>query len=211
MVARAAWARTPGTLPPVPGPRRRPGRPVPIPTDPPPDSGLDVAGLEALATDAVRRAWLMTAGEGRSHLDLKPDEDLARRADAALGTPAWTRVLAGSGLPGRELLRRAMAWRYAEADGVRTLDEAPWNPDRRVMAEARQRLVDARVAGGQVRVAGNAISWRDRRVRLGHDGRWWPLAKRSGRWEPAGAPIDDIDDLIDALQDAVDGSPPQDR
>jgi len=74
--------------------------------------------------------------------------------------------------------------------------EAPWNPDWRQLVEARERLVEAGVPSSQLRVKANAPVWGDTRVRLGHDGRWWRFAERSGRWELSAAPTDDVDDLV---------------
>ena len=196
MTARDAWRRVPGDLPAVPPPPRRAARPAPWPVDPPLGSGLDAAGLAALAADAVVRAWAMAVGEGRSGLDLDEAADLARRADAAMGTPHWQDLVIRSGLDGRELARRAMAFRAGGAAGVKAASEAPWTPGARVMAEARERLVDAGIAPTRLHVDRNAIVWGDERVRLGHDGRWWPFTKQSGRWELAGPPVDEVDDLL---------------
>jgi uncharacterized Zn finger protein len=195
MTARAAWQRTPGPLPAVRPPTRRPVPPAPWPVDPPPDAELDGTGLMSLATDSVERAWRMTTGEGGSGLDLDELADLARRAESALGTPQWEILVGRSGVPSRELVRRAVAWRFGRAAGVKAAAEAPWKPDARLMAEARQRLVTAGVASSQLRVDRNALIWGDTRVRLGHDGRWWRFAKRGGRWEMSAAPADDVDDL----------------
>jgi hypothetical protein len=202
ITARDAWRRVPGDLPAVPPPPRRAARPAPWPVDPPPGSGLDAAGLVALAADAVVRAWAMAVGEGRSGLDLEEAADLARRADAALGTPYWQDLVSRSGIDGRELARRAMAYRAGGVAGVKAASEAPWTPGARVMAEARERLMDAGVARSRVRIDHNAVVWGDTRVRLGHDGRWWRFAKLGGRWELTGPPADEIDDLVGDVRGA---------
>lgn len=202
MTARAAWQRTPGPLPAVPPPTRRPVPPAPWPVDPRPDSQLDGTGLMALASDSVERAWQMTTGEGGSGLALDEATDLARRAESVLGTPHWEALAARSGVPGRELVRLAVAWRFGRAAGVKAAAEAPWKPDPRAMAEARQRLVTSGVPSSQLRVDRNALIWGDTRVRLGHDGRWWRFTKRGGRWELSSRPADDADDL--ALEEPPD-------
>jgi len=197
MTARVAWKRTPGPLPVVPPPSRRSVRPAPWPMDPPVGSGLDGAGLMALTSDVVQRAWQMTTGDGGSGLDLDEAADLARRAEAALGTPQWQVLVTRFGVSGRELVRQAVAWRFGGRDGVKAIAEAPWSPHRRVMVEARERLVAAGVPPSRLRVNRNALVWGNTRVRLGHDGRWWRFIKRSGRWELSAAPADDVDDLVD--------------
>jgi len=198
IVAREAWKRTPGALPTVPPPARRASRPAPWPTDPPSASGLDGAGILELATDAVERARGMTTSDGRSGLDMEKEADLARRADAALGTPRWSSLVARSGIAGRDLVRRAVAWRFGGAAGVKAIDEAPWSPGPRVMVEARERLVEAGVPPTGLRVNRNALTWGETKVRLGHGGRWWRFTKRGGRWELSAPPADNVDDLVEA-------------
>lgn len=207
VVAREAWQRTPGPLPAVPPPSRLSPRPAPWPVDPPLGSGIEGAGLMELAADAVERAWRMTVGYDRSGLELDEDADLARRAEATLGTPRWEGLVTRSGVAGRELVRLAMAWRFGGVDGVKAIAETPWSPDRKTMVEARERLVAAGVRPSRLRVNRNAIIWDVTRVRLGHDGRWWRFAKRGGRWELSGPPADDVDDVvIDSVADVVAGT-----
>jgi len=204
MTARGAWKRMPGPLPAVPPPARRAARPAPWPVDTPPGSGLDGAGLMMVTSDAVERAWQMITGDGGSGLDLDEAADLARRAEAALGTTQWQGLVTRCGVNGRELVRQAVAWRFGGADGVKAIAEAPWSPDRGVMAEAQERLVAAGVPPSRLRINRNSLVWDDTRARLSHDGRWWRFAKRSGRWELSGAPADDVDDLVDDVDDLVD-------
>ncbi len=197
MSAREAWKRTPGPLPAVPPPARRSVRPAPWPVDPPPGSGIDGAGLMTLALDAVERSWLMIANDGGSGLDLNEVADRARRAEAALGTPQWQALVTRFGVSSRELVREALGWRFGGMDGVKAITETPWSPNPRLMAEAAERLIAAGVPPSRLKVDRNALVWDDTRIRLGHDGRWWRFAKRSGRWELSAAPADDVDDFVD--------------
>jgi hypothetical protein len=197
MTARKAWKRTPGPLPAVPPSARRSARPAPWPVDPPPGSGIDGTELTTLASDAVERAWLMITNDGGSGLNLNEAADRARRAEAALGTSRWQALLTRFGVSSRELVREALGWRFGGADGVKAIAETPWSPNPRLMAEARERLVAAGVPPSRLKVDRNALVWGDTRIRLGHDGRWWRFAKRSGRWELSAAPADDVDDLAD--------------
>lgn len=205
MSAKKAWRRTVGALPSVPARPRKEARPAPWPTDPPSGSGLDEWGLMELASDAVARARRMTTREDDSGLALDARTDLARRAEAAFGTPLWEALVSRSGVRSRELESRAMAWRFGGAAGLDAIFEAPWNPDRRSMAAARERLVAAGISTSRLRVNRNAIIWGDTRVRLGHDGRWWRFAKRGGRWNLSGPPANDVDDLVDH----IDEEPPE--
>jgi hypothetical protein len=150
-----------------------------------------------LALDAVERSWLMIANDGGSGLDLNEVADRARRAEAALGTPQWQALVTRFGVSSRELVREALGWRFGGMDGVKAITETAWSPNPRLMAEAAERLVAAGVPPSRLKVDRNALVWGDTRIRLGHDGRWWRFAKRSGRWELSAAPADDVDDFVD--------------
>ena len=95
----AAWSSTaPGVhpaLPPLPRPPDVPGRPAPLPVDPPLDT-VAAADLSALAADAAARAWALLSG-GDAGLGLSKAEDLARRAAAALGPRTGGVASASSG------------------------------------------------------------------------------------------------------------------
>lgn len=202
MPAKEAWRRTVGALPSVPAAPRKPSRLAPWPTDPPSGSGIDGWGLMELAADAVTRARKMTTGESDSGLALDARADLARRAEAAIGTPLWDALVARSGVRSRELESLAIAWRLGGVAGLNAISEVPWSPDRRTMAEARGRLVAAGVATSRLRVDRNALIWGDARVRLGHDGRWWRFIKQRGRWHLSDPPADDVDDLVGHMDEA---------
>ena len=194
MPAREAWVRKLRPLPDVPAPPRRQARPAPWPSDPPPDSGIDCDGLSLLASDAVARAFDMTRGEGDSGLALDAETDLARRAAFAADRPALSER---TGVSVQRLAHLGVAWAVGGVDGVGVIHQQPWTPDPRVMAVARQRLAEVGVT--TTRVSHNAISFHDSQIRLAHDGRWWPFVKHSGRWQLAGAPARDPQDLVDAL------------
>ena len=99
--ARTAFAApTPSApIPAVPLPPGRPGLPAALPVDPPPwRSGLRDDLLE-LAADAASRAWEMATGlSADAGLNLDADDDLARRAARALGTPTFAVLAARSGM-----------------------------------------------------------------------------------------------------------------
>ncbi len=198
MPAREAWCRALGALPEPPTPRPAPGRPAPWPVDPPVDAPFTAAGLRELAADAAGRAWSLSRGEAGSRLDLDETADLARRASSALGTPEWDGLAARSGVAGRELASRAIAWRHAGNDGLRMLDESRWRPPTATMAAARDALVAAGVAGREVRVEANRLTADGgAQLRLGREGRWYRFEKSAGRWQLAAPPADDPEDLLD--------------
>jgi uncharacterized Zn finger protein len=180
--AAAAFARVPAPLPDLPLPPHRPGKPSPL-VGAPPEGTVSPADLQALAADAAQRAWELVTGAGDGGLTLSAEEDLARRAASLLGTTALDRLAKKAGLPPRQLSRRAAAWlrggRYALA-----IMEQTWAPDEADVYEGVAAL------GGNAHVYRNQVSDASdsKQLRLGQDGLWYPLHRRSGTWELAGPP-----------------------
>jgi hypothetical protein len=195
--ARAAFAAglTRRSIPPPPMPPKRPGHPAALPIDPPPDGSEAREDLRALAADAVRRAWELAVGASRdAGLVLGSDADLARRAERALGTPGFSPLARHCGIPGRELTRWALAWRYGGEPGLEVL-RGQWNPATE-LAGVTELIKAARVAlsqaaGSGARVAGNQVTAGRLQLRIGRDLLWYPYAHANGDWEPAGPPQPD--------------------
>lgn len=190
-LAYAVAARPP--LPDVPLPPAAPGRPAPLVADPPPGAGVDPATLAALAADAAGRAHALALGEGDGGLGLDRDVDLARRAERLLGTPGFAGLARAAGLPGPQLLRRALAWRYGGAAGLATLTRS-WRPDPEDLAEGRAAL------GPQARYWHNRVTSGAHQLRLGTDQRWHPYQRGAGDWDPAGPASADPVEAVDALR-----------
>jgi hypothetical protein len=191
--ARAALAGPPplGPVPIPPMPPRRPGHPAALPVDPPSwRAGLREDLLE-LATDASWRAWELTVGfDTEAGLSLDADADLARRADRALGTPAFATLAGRCGIDGRELARRGLAWRHGGLPGLDVLRDG-WDPGDvagapDLLKAARAALRDLTTASA--RVTGNHVTAGHLQLRLGRDLLWYPYARSDGEWEPAGPP-----------------------
>ncbi len=207
--ARETWSRVPGPLPLAPLPPRHAGRPTILAADPPPASGIDPRVLQVLAADVAARALALAQGGASSGLELTASEDLARRAANALDPNAGTagglsiaELAARAGVPARELLRRALAWRDGGRGGLAALDEA-WNPDPGQAAAGRALL------GPGAAVRSNRVTLGERQLRLGRDGSWYPFRKDgTGAWLPDGPPLptlpaeDEVGDLVE-----TDGQP----
>lgn len=108
--AADAWARwralaVSPALPPRLARPESPGAPAPWPVDPPPESGLDGAGLHGLAADAAQRAWAVLADGRSALLHLRPVADVARRAALILDTPPEPAI--GRARPGDVAAERA--------------------------------------------------------------------------------------------------------
>jgi len=197
--AQQAWARwatvSAGGAPPMPAiplPPPRHGRPTVLAVDPPAGSGITSTSLQRLAADAARRAWELAHGERSSGLELSITADLARRAAAMLapagGQGEMLELASSAGVPARDLLKQALAWRDGGSEGLFVLLE-DWDAPRDSMVSGRARL------GGQATVRRNRATSGERQLRLGRDGRWYPF-RRSGRgagagaWTPDGVPIE---------------------
>ncbi|HVB27426.1 MAG TPA: SWIM zinc finger family protein [Mycobacteriales bacterium] len=174
--------------PPLPPPR--PARPAPFPGDFP--TGVDGAGLLALAADAAARAHALLLREQSSTAELVSggaDEDLARRAVVLIGRPAFTLLARRAGLPARELTRWAVAWREGGPAGFDVL-RREWDPDPDSVAEGRTAM------GPDAAVRRNRISGHGLQLRLGRDGLWYRFSKVGRSWELDGAPAADPRSLL---------------
>jgi uncharacterized Zn finger protein len=188
--ARQAWTRRPSAPPAVPIPPRRAGRPAVLAADPPPDVGVDPEALRALASDAAARALALLHGAGSTGLELTVHQDLARRAAALLAGAESTSDPSGlaelarrAGVPGRDLLRWALAYRDGGSEGLALLDEA-WDPGPDLLDAGRALL------GPIATTRRNRVTLGERQLRLGRDRSWYPFRKdRAGRWNPDGPPI----------------------
>ena len=182
-------------IPAVPMPPPRPGSPAALPVDPPPwRPGLREDLIE-LAADAAGRAWELASGlSDDAGLTLDPDADLARRAARTLGTPAFTVLAARSGVPPRDLVRQALAWRQGDVAGLRLLrgrwDPAAEDPDTAGLLEAAQAALRAKT-GTPEAVQGNWVTSGRLQLRLGRDLRWYPYSRSDQEWEPSGRPETD--------------------
>jgi len=196
--ARAAFgAPTPSAeIPAPPLPPARPGQPAALPVDPPAaraDLGSD---LFELAADAAARAWEMAVGlSADPGLGLSVDADLARRAGRALGTPAFVKLAARSGVSARELARQALAWRHGGLAGLELLhsewDPATEEPEAPELLRAARSAMRDKNGGAETVVEGNRITTGRLQLRLGRDLRWFPYARSDGEWEPSGPPDSD--------------------
>jgi len=172
-----------------------PGAPAALPVEPPPSAGSLRDDLLELAADAATRAWEMAVGLSTdAGLTLDPDTDLARRASRALGTPAFTMLAARSGVGGRELARKALAWRHGGMTGLELLstewDPATEEPDSAELLKAARAALHAKT-GAADSIQGNRVSAGRLQLRLGRDLRWYPYARSDGDWEPSGTPEPD--------------------
>jgi len=163
--------------------------------EPPPSAGSLRDDLLELAADAATRAWEMAVGLSTdAGLTLDPDTDLARRASRALGTPAFTMLAARSGVGGRELARKALAWRHGGMTGLELLstewDPATEEPDSAELLKAARAALHAKT-GAADSIQGNRVSAGRLQLRLGRDLRWYPYARSDGDWEPSGTPEPD--------------------
>jgi uncharacterized Zn finger protein len=196
--ARAAFgAPMPSAeIPAPPLPPARPGQPAALPVDPPASRADLGSDLFELAADAAARAWEMAVGlSADPGLGLSVDADLARRAGRALGTPAFVKLAARSGVSARELARQALAWRDGGLAGLELLhsewDPATEEPEAPELLRAARSAMRDKNGGAETVVEGNRITTGRLQLRLGRDLRWFPYARSDGEWEPSGPPDSD--------------------
>jgi len=156
--------------------------------------------LQQLAADAAQRAWELAHGESSTGLELPKAADLARRSAAMLtpttGQREIVELASSAGVPVRDLLNQALAWREGGSEGLFVLLEG-WDAPRDSMTVGRALL------GAQATIRRNRATLGERQLRLGRDGRWYPF-RRSGRgasaavWTPDGAPIETTSDDVGA-------------
>ncbi|NNF54041.1 MAG: hypothetical protein HKN03_06300 [Acidimicrobiales bacterium] len=149
-----------------------PGRPNPLRSSAPADSGLNTAGLEQLAADAARRAWAMLLGESSSALELSPQADLIRRAalrhERHLDPTPILELFDGTA---EELEAGAIAWSIAGGPGT-TVATVKWTATAEQLAPARSALLEA-VPEAKLRKSGNAVHAGSIQLRLDQSGEWW--------------------------------------
>ncbi|MFI5706198.1 SWIM zinc finger family protein [Kribbella sp. NPDC051620] len=191
IVAKTAFARTPGPIPIPVRPLNQPGAPTAVQVlEPPRQSGVDGKDLVALATDAARRAWELAAGDGDGGLSLTRDQDLARRASGLLGTPALADLAHRAGLTARQLTSWAVAWREGGAGGLAVATAPPTtdDPDPAAMAEGLTVLDGV--------VEGNWITAERAQLRLAPDGLWYLFTKQFNDWMLSAPPSPDPAELL---------------
>jgi hypothetical protein len=157
--------------------------------DPPRSSGVDVRDLLALATDAAHRAWELASGDGDGGLGLTFQQDLARRASLALGTPDLADLAHRAGVAARQLTSWAVAWREAGPGGLAATIDEPTDVDPQSLAEAVNALPNATIEANRV-TAGKT------QLRLGSDTLWYRFDQHFNDWTLTRPPSPDPQDLL---------------
>ncbi|MFI5698327.1 SWIM zinc finger family protein [Kribbella sp. NPDC051586] len=177
-------------VPVPPRPLSAPGVPAAVRVlDPPRSSGVDVRDLIALATDAARRAWELASGDGDGGLDLTFEQDLARRAANALGTPELADLAHRAGISARQLTTWAVAWREAGPGGLAVTIDEPQDVSPEAVAEALEALPQATTEANRV-TAGKL------QLRLGPDNLWYRFDQHFSDWTLNRPPAADPHDLL---------------
>ncbi|MFF7183429.1 SWIM zinc finger family protein [Streptomyces sp. NPDC008121] len=196
--AREAFAARAG-LPPLPGPPplpERTGHPPVFATARPAAPGIDPEALQTLAADAAERARrqlaaLLVNGTPLAPADLTEWQDAVRLAAEHPHLEVFARIAQNTGRPPSELAQAVRAWRYGGAAALAVLEDT-WTPDPSVLARARASLTDDWADGRPPQLRAWRNRWtvvgRDRQLRYGRDGRWYPYAKEDSAWWPIGPP-----------------------
>ena len=178
-----------------------PGRYSPWDANIPAQHKVSTERVDALALDAVERAWSMIVDAQPSGLDSSATADLARRATLAGSVLATAELADYAGVTPQRLAAWALAWDMAGDAGVAVIaDSDSWSTDQQLLAEGRQRLVE--MGHSQRSIALNYHSLRMSEgllLVIGPDQRWYRLAgsglRQDMRLEQP--PAEDIRDLIE--------------
>jgi uncharacterized Zn finger protein len=190
LTPRAAYARRPGAIPALPPPPRVAGPPATLDLDPPPSTGWTAAALSGLAADAASLARdLLTAGAKAAELTF--EEDLARRASGRSGSE-FMALATAAGVPVRDLVHWAEAWREAGRDGLAVVRET-WQPGPGPLAEAQAVVAEAGLPGTP-KVWRNRLTQGELQLRYGRDARWYRFIRVGTEWRldgpPSASPVD---------------------
>ncbi|MFE9139527.1 SWIM zinc finger family protein [Streptomyces sp. NPDC007355] len=207
--AREAFAAR-ADLPPLPGPPplpERAGRPPVFEASRPAEPGIDPQALETLAADAAKRARHQLAAAladntPQTPADLTEWQDAVRIAAEHPQIEVFARIAQSTDRPLSELAQAVRAWRHGGIAALAVLQDS-WTPDPSVLARARASLTDDWANGRppQLRAWRNrfTVVGRDRQLRYGRDGRWYPYGKEDSAWWPIGPPDPDPATALAAL------------
>ncbi|MET9603444.1 SWF or SNF family helicase [Streptomyces sp. NPDC006512] len=199
-------------LPPLPPPPElpdAPGQPPTLDTEAQPE-GLDVDAVEFLAQAAASEAHRLLAealaaggAEYARRAPLTATEDAVRLTAGARHFRLRFRLAAASGRDGPAMALAVRAWGFGGAPALAVLED-DWSPDREALARARSALAAAWPDEDapelrRVRARWTAPGARQQ-LRLGRDGRWWPLRREAGRWTLAGPGAPDPASALASLE-----------
>lgn len=204
----AAARRGLPALPPLPVLPDGPGQPPSLDTDAEPE-GLDVDAVEFLAQAAASEAYrLLARALAPGHAERAPEPPLTAAEDAVRLTAeagdfrVRFRLSVAAGRDRAAMDRAVRAWGFGGAPAVAALEE-DWTPDRAALARARSALAAAWPDEDAPQLRRVRARWTTpdatRQLRLGRDGRWWPLRRDSGRWSLAGPSSPDPASALTAL------------
>ncbi|MFI5586923.1 SWIM zinc finger family protein [Amycolatopsis sp. NPDC051758] len=187
---KTAYTRRLGAIPELPSPPRVAGSPAVLDLDPPASTGWTAAALSSLAADAAALARdLLVSGVAAAELTF--EEDLARRAAGRSGADIAALATA-AGVPPRDLVRWAEAWREAGRGGLAALRDT-WQPGPGPLAEAQAVLADAGFSGAP-RAWRNRLTQGELQLRYGRDARWYRFVRSGTEWRldgpPSASPVD---------------------
>jgi hypothetical protein len=161
--------------------------------------GIDPDAVNALADDAIARAWSMVVDGAESSLTRDATTDLARRA-ARIGEPSELVAFAVAvGRPAAELRGWAAAYRIGGAAGVRVVaDPRTWATDSATLDAGKETLVEIGHPRSSISVNYDSLYLApDTWLVVGEDGRWYRLkGDRNSTMQLIDPPQADVADLV---------------
>ncbi|MFF4318729.1 SWF or SNF family helicase [Streptomyces sp. NPDC001568] len=202
-------------LPAPPALPAAPGQPPTLDTAARPD-GLDVDAVEFLAQAAASEAHRLLgralAADGLEQPAPAPptaEQDAVRLTAEARQFRLRYRLAAASGRDQPTMELAVRAWGFGGAPALAALED-DWSPDRAALARARSALAAAWPDEDapelrRVRARWTAPGARHQ-LRLGRDGRWWPLRREGSRWSLAGPSAPDPASALACLEAESEGA-----
>ncbi|MEX0768320.1 MAG: hypothetical protein WD029_07605 [Microthrixaceae bacterium] len=178
-----------------------PGRYSPWDAQIPAQHTINTDRIDALAIDAVERAWGMIVDGQPSGLSSSPTADLARRSNMMHSSLGVAELAEFSGVSPVRLNAWAQAWIVAGDPGVAVVaDTDSWSTDQQLLAEGRERLVESGFARRSIALNYHSLRMSEGLLLvIGPDNKWYRLAGSGQRQDMRldQPPSSDIRDLVE--------------
>ncbi len=178
-----------------------PGRYSPWDAQIPAQHRISTERVDALALDAVERAWGMIVDAQPSGLSSSATADLARRSTLATSSFGAAELADFSGVSPVRLTAWAQAWLVAGDPGVAVVaDTDSWSTDQQLLAEGRERLVESGFARRSIALNYHSLRMSEGLLLvIGPDNKWYRLAGSGQRQDMRleQPPSSDIRDLVE--------------
>ncbi|MEI7887161.1 MAG: hypothetical protein WCJ04_07195 [Actinomycetes bacterium] len=178
-----------------------PGRYAPWDAHIPAQHRVNTERVDALAIDAVERAWAMIVDAQPSGLQASATADLARRSTRSGSVLSTAELAEFAGVTAQRLTAWAQAWRVAGDAGVAVIaNPDSWSTDQQLLGEGREQLVELGHPRRSIALNYHSLRMSEGLLLvIGPDRKWYRLAGSGQRQDMRleQPPSDDIRDLVE--------------